>query len=319
MRVLYINSGNLFGGIEVLLVTIARHRALCPEMEPEFAVCFPGKVREELTAAGVPVHVLGAARASRPWTVWRVRRALRMLLRGRAYDAVLCHGGWTLALFGKVVRAARLPLVLWLHDAPAPRLSWVDRWTRWSPPDFTICNSEYTREGLPRLFPNCPAAVHYCPVPLAEVRVSEAQRQAARAEFDTPAGATVVVQVGRWETHKGHLYHLEGLGKLPRTPEWVCWQVGAPQRPVEAAYQNSVLAAAQRLGVADRVRFLGHQADLGHVFGAADIYCQPNVRPEPFGLTFVEALAARLPVVATALGGPKEIVSADCGVLVPPE
>ena len=44
------------------------------------------------------------------------------------------------------------------------------------------------------------------------------------------------------------------------------------------------------------------------LMAAADIYCQPNTTPEPFGIAFVEALAAGVPVVTTAMGGPLEIV-----------
>ena len=51
---------------------------------------------------------------------------------------------------------------------------------------------------------------------------------------------------------------------------------------------------------------------------SADIHCQPNTGPEPFGIAFVEALYAGLPVVTTRLGGALEIVNETCGVLVPP-
>ena len=50
----------------------------------------------------------------------------------------------------------------------------------------------------------------------------------------------------------------------------------------------------------------------------ADVFCQPNTLPEPFGIVFVEALYAGLPVVATATGGAVEVVDATCGVLIPP-
>jgi glycosyltransferase involved in cell wall biosynthesis len=65
------------------------------------------------------------------------------------------------------------------------------------------------------------------------------------------------------------------------------------------------------------VRFLGERRDVAACMRAADIHCQPNTGPEPFGLAFVEALYAGLPVVTTALGGALEIVTDACGVLVP--
>jgi glycosyltransferase involved in cell wall biosynthesis len=52
---------------------------------------------------------------------------------------------------------------------------------------------------------------------------------------------------------------------------------------------------------------------------AADIHCQPNTGPEPFGIAFVEALYAGLPVVTTAMGGGLEIVDESCGKLVAPD
>ena len=57
--------------------------------------------------------------------------------------------------------------------------------------------------------------------------------------------------------------------------------------------------------------------DVPRLLAAADIHCQPNISPEPFGIAFIEALAAGLPVVTSAIGGAIEIVDDTCGRLVP--
>jgi glycosyltransferase involved in cell wall biosynthesis len=75
---------------------------------------------------------------------------------------------------------------------------------------------------------------------------------------------------------------------------------------------------AHRLGIAERVRFLGQRSDVPALMAAADIYCQPNTGPEGFGLTLVEALRAGCPVITSALGGALEIVGDNCGILCPP-
>jgi glycosyltransferase involved in cell wall biosynthesis len=93
-------------------------------------------------------------------------------------------------------------------------------------------------------------------------------------------------------------------------------QVGGAQRPSEVAYAEEVKALAVSLGIADRVRFLGQRSDVRELLAAADIFCQPNAGPEPFGIVFVEALHAGLPVVTSNVGGAREIVTPDVGYLV---
>jgi glycosyltransferase involved in cell wall biosynthesis len=140
-----------------------------------------------------------------------------------------------------------------------------------------------------------------------------------RAEFDTPADAAVIIQVSRMEKWKGRLLHLEALGLLKDVPNWICWQVGAAQRPREKEHFEEVKQTAARLNIENRIRFLGQRSDVEDLLAASDIHCQPNTGPEPFGITFIEAMLAGLPVVTTAIGGAKEIVNDDCGILAPPD
>ena len=64
--------------------------------------------------------------------------------------------------------------------------------------------------------------------------------------------------------------------------------------------------------------FLGQRTDVPRLLVAADIHCQPNLGPEPFGIAFVEAMYAGLPLVTSAIGGALEIVDDSSGILVPP-
>jgi glycosyltransferase involved in cell wall biosynthesis len=54
------------------------------------------------------------------------------------------------------------------------------------------------------------------------------------------------------------------------------------------------------------------------LLAGADVFCQPNRAPESFGITFVEALWAGLPVITTSIGGGAEIIDDSCGLLVEP-
>ena len=75
LKVLHLYAGNLYGGVETLLATMARLRHLAPGMESEFGLCFHGRLWNELVSTGVAVHDFGPVRLSRPWTVLRARAA----------------------------------------------------------------------------------------------------------------------------------------------------------------------------------------------------------------------------------------------------
>lgn len=52
LRVLHVNAGNVFGGLETILVTLARLRDCCPSMESHFAMCYEGRLSRELIGLG---------------------------------------------------------------------------------------------------------------------------------------------------------------------------------------------------------------------------------------------------------------------------
>jgi len=316
IRVLHLHAGNLYGGVETLLVTLARLRCLCPGMEPHFALCYEGRLSRELREAGVPVHILGGVRIRNPWTVWRANRRLRALLRSERFH-VICHMPWPLVVFGRTARAGAQKLILWAHSAHNGR-SRLERMARRTVPDLVISNSHYVTASLSNLFPTTPTRLLYYPLELAAAPEAALWRTAIRREQAAGDETTVIIQVSRFEAWKGHLLHLNSLAKLNTAKDWVCWMVGGPQNPQEERHYHEVRETAERLGLTSRVRFLGQRSDVLKLLAGADIFCQPNEGPEPFGIVFVEALWAQRPIVTTALGGALEILNESCGVLVEP-
>lgn len=318
VRVLHVGSGNMFGGVEMVLLNMARFRQLCPELQPQFALSFEGRLSEELTAIGVPVHLLGKVRISRPWTAWRAARRLQQLLRSQPFDMVICHMPWPLAVFGRTVRTCGPRLAFWAHGAPSGR-NWLELLARRITPDLAIANSRFTETGLPKLYPGVPHGVVYPPVPEDRLDTPEQRRASLRADLDVADDTIVIIQVSRLEACKGHFLHLEALARLKHThANWVCWMVGGPQRAEEQRYLAQLQKAAVDMGIGAQVRFLGQRRDVRDLLSAADIFCQPNHTPDSFGISFVEALQCGRPVVTTAMGGALEIVDDNCGILVPP-
>lgn len=306
MRVLHVAAGNLYGGVERILVEIA---AATGGTRHEYALSFEGRLGRELDAAGARRHALGEARFSRPLSMWRARRRLRAVTRASAFDAVVCHSPWAYALAAPAL--SPLTPALWAHDALQGR-HWTERRVAKRPPHLVICNSAYTESALATWLPAAARPIVYAPVSAPAHAATRADTRAALGAADD---AVVIVIASRLERWKGHAELLRAVTGLQGN--WVLWMAGAAQRPHEQEYASELEALVAANGLGSRVRFLGQRADVADILAAADIHCQPNSAPEPFGLVFVEALHAGLPVVTSDAGGPREIVTPACGLLVP--
>ncbi|MDH3222203.1 MAG: glycosyltransferase [Gemmatimonadota bacterium] len=131
----------------------------------------------------------------------------------------------------------------------------------------------------------------------------------------------LVVNVGRIVPWKGQDVFLRALRKtVDQCPHVKAVIVGGTkdhERSYE--YWDDLQALTDELGLRDSVCFSGFRTDVPSIMAAADLLVHTATWPEPFGKVLVEAMASRTPVVATAGGGPVEIVEeGKTGLLVPP-
>lgn len=122
---------------------------------------------------------------------------------------------------------------------------------------------------------------------------------AARSQLDTPAGAFVISSMGRFVPRKGFDVILRALAKLP---EAVFWAIGHGEQ------EENLRKLAAELGVTDRVRFAGWQADPRPLIAASDVFIAASSH-EPLGNVILEAWAQEVPVVSTRSEGPSWFMS----------
>jgi glycosyltransferase involved in cell wall biosynthesis len=317
MRVLHLVPGNLFGGVETFIACTARRRDLTRELEHHYALCFEGRLAEELESARVPLHRLGTMRTSRPWTVARGRMRLRELVSRHRFDIALTHSSWPHAMFASVLRRAGVPTIYYLHG-PIHELSWIDRWARRTRPAAMIAVSADTLQSGRTLFPDVPADVLNYPIPWVDVPRGPEVRADVRRELGVGPNDVLLFQASRADRWKGHDRLVEALARLRDVPGWTCCLASGAQRPKEAEFLAEVRASVRRHGLDERVRFLGERRDVPRLLAGADVYCQANIAGEGFSLAFMEAFAAACPIVTTRLGGAPELVDDASGILVPP-
>ncbi len=137
-----------------------------------------------------------------------------------------------------------------------------------------------------------------------------------RADFGIPPGAPLVGVVARLEPEKGHRFLLEAWPSvLTAAPEAWLAIVG------EGSEADALRAQAAALGrsVADRVVFTGRREDIAALTAELAVAVLPSLR-EAQGISILEAMARRVPVVASAVGGVPEVITSGVdGILVPPE
>jgi glycosyltransferase involved in cell wall biosynthesis len=138
-----------------------------------------------------------------------------------------------------------------------------------------------------------------------------------RSALGIPADAPVVGVVGNVKRWKGQLTLVQAIpALLTKHPDLHCLVVGAIADP---AYQRELEAVVASAGIGGNVHFAGYQRVPAKYMAAMDVFVHTSVDPEPFGIVNLEAMALRKPVVATAHGGPLDIVlEGVTGHLTPP-
>ncbi|MDR2926069.1 MAG: glycosyltransferase [Azoarcus sp.] len=138
---------------------------------------------------------------------------------------------------------------------------------------------------------------------LAAAQATLLPRESARALLGLPPQGWIVGCAGRLHPEKDHPVLIRAFAAaLPALPAGSMLAIMGSGREEEA-----LKALAQALGIQNAVRFLGQVDDGKRYFKAFDIFVLASER-EPFGMVFLEAMAAHLPVVCSDRGGGREVV-----------
>lgn len=174
--------------------------------------------------------------------------------------------------------------------------------------------SDAVRDDLRRCLPGWPVAriqTLYNRIDIDALLASQVDTAEARKELGLDANAWIVGNVGRLHPDKDQATLLRGfaiaLPGLPANSQLAILGAGRLEQDLKTL--------ARELGVADRVLFLGQVAEARQYFRAFDVFALSSDH-EPFGMVLLEAMAAGVPLLATACGGAKEVVE-GVGILFP--
>lgn len=272
-----------------------------------------GAVASRLRAADVPVVISdpGVPRL-RSWSVrlllrWALvdapRSCWQMRRLARSVDLVHLNTSTIFgALFGAVL--ARRPVVLHLREHWPPEA----RWWRW-----------YARSAGRMI-----ATVVAISTQLAdEARLAGFRRVTLihnGLSFGPPPTGHLpgLLDVGRINGWKGHEILVEALGRLRERGVDIPLAVAGDAYPGEEPIVDRLRRRIDALGMGASISLLGYVDDVPALYERSTIFVSPTIRPEPFGLALLEAMASGLAPIAADAGGPRDLVQhGRTGLLVP--
>ncbi len=332
MRVLYVNHTAEVSGAERSLLELIE--GLPSFVEPLLAAP-AGRLTEEAAQRGIPTTKIAGTAGSLKLHLARTPRALAEIgvaageirLAARRHRAVLIHANSVRAGVALGLTHSSAATVVHVRDClPPGRVSATTMRLVAAAATTVVANSEYTADSVRQLAPSAALAVVHNPVDLERWDSARIDRVHARARLQEVRPRAlllgVVAQLTPW---KGQDTAIEALGLLRRQGiDAHLLLIGSAKfLSPSARFDNEAYVAELRQQVAaarleDRVSWLGERDDVPELVSALDVLLLPSWE-EPFGRALIEAMALQVPVVATSVGGPPEILSDGVeGFLVAP-
>jgi len=141
-----------------------------------------------------------------------------------------------------------------------------------------------------------------------------------KRELKIPLDSKVIGIIGNVRYWKGQKYFIEAFKLLALKYSDLYGLIIGGWSEIDHDYLGVLKQTVKDAGLEDRILFLGYRKDTPALLSILDVFIHTSIQPEPFGMVLLEAMAARIPIIATRFGGPIEILDAGgCGALVPPE
>jgi len=333
MRVLLLTNEyppRVYGGAGVHIDHLSRELAHLSEVE---VLCFgdQSERREGLAVTGIGLeHPIVPVDPSHAGAYNALARNLEMAARTHGPEVVHCHT-WYTHFAGILVREAQnVPLVLTTHSlepsrpwkseqlgAGGYRLScWVER-TAYQTADGIIAVSKEMARDVVAAYGVDPAKVRVIHNGVDPDEFPSEPDPATLRRHGIDPFRPYALFVGRITRQKG-IKHFLRAAELLEPGAQIVLCAAAPDTPQMADEVESAVTKlqARRNGGVVWVRDAVPLKDLPSIYAGAAVYCCPSIY-EPFGITNLEAMSCRTPVVATRTGGiPEIIVEGETGYLV---
>lgn len=319
-KIVYFIDGLGMGGAERLMVPILKNLDK-NRFEPRvcvFQVRGGNPISDELKSLGIPVDLLHIPYLRDITALPRLRRYLK------DFQADLVHTQLELGdTLGNIVsKWLRLPSICTIHSMPSQEMTVksrihqeVELFSLRYFCDKVIAVSDEARRfhiDISNTFPEKIITL-YNGIDLTIYSQGDfaKEREIVRSELGIPADSVVLTTVAVLRQPKGIQYMIRALPHILQSfPNAYYVIVG------DGAYREALEREVVNAGVQQRVVFSGLRKDIPRILSAADIFILPTLT-EALPTVLAEAMAARLPIIASAVGGiPEMVIDGENGKLI---
>lgn len=309
-RILHTEWSDGWGGQEIRVV--AESVALRARGHTVAIACQPdSQILQRAAAEGLETIPVRFRKGLDPAGISQCLRAIRT----RSIDLVHTHSSPDAWTGGIAARLAGIPVVRSRHLSTPVKSSWTTRLVYGRLADRVIASGQAVRDHLIQAGGLDPGCIVSIPAGVDLHRFAprtdgvEVRRELDLADTDFVVGIVAVLR--SW---KGHTYLIDAM-RLLSDRDVPVKLVIAGAGPQEEALRRKIA----QMGMEGRVLMLGHREDVPRLIAAMDCVALPAIKNEATSQALPQALAMKVPVVATAVGGlPEVVLHQQTGLLVPP-
>ena len=273
-----------------------------------------GKLSDELTKKGIRVEysaVNPIRRYGRLVTIYPLWQTLKFLnlLRKEKIQMINANGFHVMAVIAPAAKLCRIPLLWTCHGWwPTGRLTgiFINTFV-----DKVIAVSDFVRNKLETEGYVHPSIIERVPLGIDSEKFGDQKPfDIIRCEFGLNKNTPLVGMIARFQDIKGHHVFVQMAAEICKTHPDVCFMmVGAEVfgRAIESDYARKVLELIRAFRLEANIILTGFRSDIPEILEAIDVLVVPS-EVETFGMVILEAMAAGVPVVSCAKGGPEEII-----------
>jgi glycosyltransferase involved in cell wall biosynthesis len=320
INVLYVCATGEMGGVERFIDSVISHHH--PEIVRAVVLTFQqGSWLSKLQNKGISTYCIHNGRLRQPL---RIVRETSQILKKENIHIVHSAYSWSHALISPAAMMHKCQSV-WMHHGPIGKKKWQG-FMSLMPASLLLTNSQFMQQQLANTWHLAKKMdVIYYGLDSEEFAPNPTNRNEFRNHYGIEDSQIAIGIVGFLDTWKGQNVFIEAISLLKK--------LALPIRPFIIGGPRTGLASERCLDFEQKLHKLArlHQIEdalifTGHIdikttgaLDGLDIFVHASTEPEPFGMVLLEAMAKAKPIVASAEGGPCEILTHEKdGLLIQP-